>query len=285
VAECPPIRQPWTENVRLAPQARLIERLAQSIALTAEWRWLEVSCSLATGTADELSDVDAGVGYDSSLDPAATWAAALELVQAGGAVADVLAHQLPGWPQTMRRFAVEYADGVQLDLVLMPAEQRPCLPVGAIAVVDKDGTLQAPWRPVVADPPSIEQAREWALLGWWALSDVAKYLAERRCTKRSNASLRRGNRLSACTYATGAQIPFPSFGLVSLLDFPPHSVPDPLAATYCTPDSAANLLEASLATADVLEQAVGSACAALGCLLDTPWTESARRRLAALIGT
>ena len=46
-----------------------------------------------------------------------------------------------GWQPETRRFAVEYIDGLQLDLVLMPAPWMPGLRDGEVALVDKDGAL------------------------------------------------------------------------------------------------------------------------------------------------
>jgi hypothetical protein len=55
------------------------------------------------------------------------------LVAALGDVVDVLHHSLPGWSVTEnphRHTFVQYAHGVQLSLVAMPASSRPGLPPG-----------------------------------------------------------------------------------------------------------------------------------------------------------
>jgi hypothetical protein len=140
---------PWSQ---LPHQAAVIDRLREVVAEPDEWRWLEVCCSLD------------GAGR--------------AVVEQCGIVTDALAHVMPGWPPETRRLAVEFDTGVQLDLVLMPSTRRSGLPTGAIAVVDKDRRLTRPWQPPAEDAPSPALAREWLMLGWWALSDVAKYRRE-----------------------------------------------------------------------------------------------------------
>jgi len=274
----------------LPRHAAVVRRLAAAVHGNERLRWLELCCSLAAGRADELSDVDAGVGYEADLSEAELEAEGMALVQAAGeaddglGVLDVLVHVLPGWPpETTRRFAVEYGSGVQLDLVLLPAGRRQGLPEGALAVVDKDGRLVQPWRPRVADPPDAGQAREWAMFAWWALSDAAKYLrrgspyeaAERVAEARTQA-LR--------LVAVARRVAYPSFGLPSLLDADPPALPDGLAGTYGLPADPASLRAAALATAALLRNAAAGAGEVLGADLDTVWAAKADARLAALPG-
>ena len=47
----------------------------------------------------------------------------------------------------------------------------------SVAVVDKDGQLATSWTPDVEGPPSPGEAREWALLGWWAVRVARRRLA------------------------------------------------------------------------------------------------------------
>ena len=270
---------PWISEPRVTEQAEVIERLSCAITAGPEWRWLEVCCSLARGTADELSDVDAAVGYGGALRATNLEAAGVQLVRAGGPVLDVLIHVLPGSPPETRRLAAEYTTGVQLDLVLMPSERRMGLPERAVAVVDKDQRLARPWRPPIADPPSAEEAREWVMLGWWALSDVAKYLrraalyeAVERITEARHHALR--------LIAVGRGVEYPSFGLVSLLDFAPHELPESLASTYCRASDPLAVHAAAEEIAHLLERATSDAETTIGRSLQTPWAESAQRRLA-----
>lgn len=264
----------------LPAHAEVVEGLRREVSGSDRWRWLELSCSLAVGRGDELSDVDAGIGYVGALLPEELERVGADVVRGVGEVADLLVHELPGWPPEARRFAVEYGNGVQLDLVLMPAGRRQGLPDGSIALVDKDATLAEPWRPPVADPPDLREAREWVMLGWWALSDVAKYLRRGslyEAVERLGETRQQALRL----FAAARGIPYPSFGLVSLLDFAPFELPESLDRTYSVPDDRAAVARAAGATADLLARVSQDAATALGLDLTTPWAEIARRRLAA----
>lgn len=262
----------------LPRHAALVERLRRAVEADDELRWFEIGCSIGRGTADELSDIDAAVGYASALDDDQIEAAGTDLVARGGSFADILVHRDPAWPAGTSRFAVEYDDDVQLDLVLMPAARRPGLPDGSFAPVDKDGRLDGPWRPPVADPPSAETAREWTILAWWAVSDAAKYLRRGSWFEaEARIAAARGHALQLHAVARG--VPYPAFGLVSLLDFPPFELPDRLGATYGDPTDPASVLAAAEAVADLLRTASTGAGLALGADLSTPCAAIAVRRL------
>lgn len=272
---------PWEGEPGLGAHAEVISRLAEEVARRDDCRWLEVGCSLGRGAGDELSDIDSAVGYRPAFEPEEIAALGTELVAAVGPLVDVLVHVPEGWPSdTTRRVAAEFQSGVQLDLVLMPAERRPGLPEDTVAVVDKDGRLATAWRPPVADPPTAEQAREWLMLGWWAISDVVKYL-RRGSLFEAIERLGEGRRQALRLFAAGRQIPYPSFGLVSLLDFPPFEVPPELAATYCPTDDRA-VLAGAQAVAQLLRDASPLLSRALGAEVRTGWEGAVSARLTAL---
>ena len=271
-----PSSWPWAH---LARHDQLIARLATAVSSSAELRWLEICCSLAAGRGDERSDIDAGIGYSEEVNPAAVEEIGSSVVESLAPVAEMLIHILPGWPAETRRFAVEFENDLQLDLVVMPATRRTGLPTGAVAVVDKDDNLTSPWQPPVEGPPSVAEAREWLMLGWWALSDTAKYIARRSLFEAVDRMVE-ARQQALKLYAVGEQVPFPSFGLVSLLDFPPHEVPERLALTYATPSTLSEVAAAADATAGLLEEAARSAGDVLGVRLSTSWATIAQRRLA-----
>jgi len=82
--------------------------------------------------------------------------------------------------------------------------------------------------------------------------------------------------------ATGDGVPFPSFGLISMLDFPPFRAPDELASTYALPTQRADVLRAANTVADLLDEAAHRAARTIGAPLSTPWADTARRRLASV---
>ncbi|MEL6894321.1 MAG: hypothetical protein AAFP84_22205, partial [Actinomycetota bacterium] len=203
--------------------------------------------------------------------------ALLALTIAVGAPLDVLAHREDSWPPGILRFAVEYETGVQLDLVIMPADQRPGLPEGSIAVVDKDDRLSETWVPPVASA-SDEQAREWVMLGWWALSNTAKYV-RRGSLFEAVESLREARTQALRLFAAGRGVPYPSFGLTTLLDVEPFELPARLEDTYSQPTDPAGILAAAWAIADLLRSAASAAGEALGTDLSTSWRAVAEARL------
>lgn len=271
---------PWSD---LSRHTELISRLEAVVRADDRWRWLEISCSLGSGRGDELSDIDAGIGYADGVVADRLTQLGHELLDEVGDVVDVLAHVLPGWPPEFRRFAVEFGNGVQLDLGIMPATRRTGLPTGAVAVVDKDGRLATPWQPPVEHPPAPEVAREWLLLGWWALSDVAKY-ARRGALFEAVERMAEARQQALRLRATADGVPFPSFGLISMLDFPPFEVPDELAATYALPTDRDAVLAAANVVADLLDDAAAGAAQALDAPVATSWAGIARSRLAAANG-
>ena len=265
----------------LPAHSALIERLLEEVEAGEAWRWLDLCCSLASGRGDELSDIDVGVGH--RVDAEELGARGIELVEAVGANHGVLVHAEDRWPSGVLRFAVEYRSGVQLDLVAMPAEHRPGLPDASIALVDKDGDLGESWTPPVATATAT-QAREWIMLGWWAVSNIAKYL-RRGSLFEAVEALRDARTQCLRLHAVGQGIPYPAFGLTSLLDYEPYEVPDQLAAAHAIPESPADVLKAAWAVVGLLDSSAEHAAAALDTDLSTPWAAVARVRLEAATAT
>jgi hypothetical protein len=272
-------QSPELDFVRhLPPQHEVLKALVECVWRSDQWRWVELGCSIAAGRGDELSDLDLGIGRAEPAPPDVVERDAVALVQTAVPVVDVLAHRLPGSPPDVVRVAAECSNGVQLDLVAMPASQRPGHAEGSIVLVDKDGTLAASLRPAVADPPTATTAREWVMLGWWGLSDVAKYVT-RGSFFEAVERLSEVRALMLRVFAAGQGVPYPSYGLVSLFDFEPFEVPEGLARTYPRPDDPAEVLDAALATADLLDETVARVQHRLGYDLGTPWSRVARDRL------
>lgn len=266
---------PWSGLPR---QAAVIGRLAVEVAADERLRWLEVCCSLAAGRGDEWSDVDAAIGYARELEPEDLEGVGTSIVEGAGRPTDVLRHVMPGGPVEAPRFAVEYENSVQLDLMLMPAARRPGLPTGSVAVVDKDGRLSAAWQPPVEHEPTPAVAREWLMLGWWALGDVAKYLhreslleAVERLTEARQQALR--------LHAAAEGVAFPSFGLVSLLNFPPFLLPPTLMDTYALPSDRRGIAKAAKAVGVLLDEAAERLSGRLNAAVASSWSKTMSQRL------
>ena len=199
-----------------------------------------------------------------------------------GQVVDMLVHTMEGMPEDVRRFAVEFTNGVQLDLLVMPASRMSGLREGEVSLVDKDGDLVGQAVSSVYGPPEEPVVREWALMAWWWVSDVAKYLERDSLFEAADRiALVRHEALKL--FAVSRDIPYPLFGLTSLLDYPPYELPDGLAATYPLPNDRAAVASAAVAVAELLGDCTSAAAARLQYDLSTPWEATARRRLDAAL--
>jgi hypothetical protein len=276
---------PWVARLaaQLPAHADTLDRLARAVASSDRWRSLLVGCSLGAGRGDQHSDIDAGLGYATPLPVDELEDAGRDLVAQAGDVIDVLVHTYAEWPDDGRRFAVEYANGVQLDLAAFPAPWRRTRAVD-IPIVDKDGNLDSVVEPsldLLADRTQ-RNAQEWAMLGWWSVSNIAKYV-RRNSLYEAVGSIDDVRRHCCRLHAIARDVPDPGYGLTSLLDVAPPDLPDGLGNTYCRPDDRTAVIAAALAVTELLAVSAPAAAARLGIDLGTPWSDVARARLAAAL--
>jgi len=264
-------------RARVPRHAALLDSMSAAVARDDRWRFLELGCSLGAGGGDELSDIDAGVGYI-GIDADDLYDAAREFAAQVGDPLDLVVHRMDGWPDDVCRLAAEYPGGLQLDLVLMAAGDRRGLPDRSIAVVDKDDQLAVAITPQARLPPTVERAREWVVLGWWAIATADKYVRRSSLFEAVHAIDEARNH-ALRLWAAGRDVPYAAFGLTSLLDFPPFELPDDLAATYCVPVDVNTVAAANRATADLLEAASQLASTALDADLASPLCPVVRDRL------
>jgi len=149
----------------LVAHRAVLRRLLIAVERDPRWRFLALSCSVARGAGDVDSDLDLALGAADN-----AWPGALDdipaLLTALGAVVDLLSHQLPEWgDRPHRRVFVQYAGGVQIDLVAYPATLSRGRPPDTVVLNDPDGRLAEPWTPSAlrADAATV---REWMFLGW-----------------------------------------------------------------------------------------------------------------------
>jgi hypothetical protein len=224
---------------------RLVRQL-QEWAVDTTWvDWLELAGSLGRGAGDEESDVDAGIGVTDVESYEALRDQALDAARGFAPVAEVLVQPLGH----ADHLVVQYVDGRQLSLVVLPAAFRTGLPPGAVALLDRRGALADVRRPGSADA-SPEQLREWAFLGWWGLGDVAKH-ARRGRVWRAITSLNEVRDHAWRLHAARLGVDYPVFGAVSVenADLP---APQGIAGTLPTSDAAGAVLTAAQAMARVL---------------------------------
>jgi len=243
----------WLESLppALTNHRLLLIRLVRAVEQNPLWRFLMVSCSLARGVADQDSDLDVGLGVDE-----AAWDHAMlalpPLLASLGDVVDQLQHQLAAASGVLhQRTFVQYANGVQLDLVAFPAALRVGRPPETVVLYDPDQRLVHTWLPssYSADPATV---REWAFLGWIALANLDKYLRRGslwEALDQLHEARTQVWRLWAVTY----DITYPAFGLTSVLDSPQIDPPPNIAATVALLDRE-GLHHAALACAVLLRQ-------------------------------
>lgn len=267
-------------------QADLLDRLIVMVEDTEEHRSLVVSCSLGRGKGDAWSDIDAGVSH-TILDEQDLEHHATHIAEGLGELVGIFVHLLDGFGQPTRRVAAEYVSGVQLDLVFMPTSGRSYHYAGEeIVLVDKDNTVSTPFTPPADElaKRTAERANEYAHFGWWMLSDVAKYL-QRRSWYEAVERLGVARDFTLRLIAVGAEIPFPQYGLTSLVDFAPQAIPNALAGTYASPSDPAAIAQAALLLAELLAAATNQASSAVGHQLSIGWQEPARTRVLAAAST
>jgi hypothetical protein len=226
-------------------QARLLERLLAAVEADERWEWLELGCSVADGRGDPWSDLDAGLGFIGE-PPAPD--AVTRMVEGLAPVIDL---SVQPW-QDVTRWWVQYVDGGQLDLVVMPAERRPGRAPRSVALLDRSGRLAEEFLPR-AWRASPDEPRQWLMDGWEALGNVAKYLA-RSSVLEAIEQLHRARQRVLQLWAVGEGVDYPSFGLTSLLDDAEATPPSGIEATYAVA-SIESVREAARKLAALLEGA------------------------------
>jgi hypothetical protein len=239
-------------------QRGLLERLLAAVAAEPATTAFVLSCSLARGAGDAWSDVDAGVAVDDAYWPDAV-AVVVRLVRDLGQVADVLVqHWPPGQPGDSTHVFAQYADGLQLSLVVRPASQWQGRAPGEMVLYDPGGAFTGDRTPAVLRA-SADDVREWAFLGWIALADLVKYV-DRRSAWEALARLDDARAQAWRLWAVAAGLDYPTFGLTAVLDDPAAGTPPGIEATVARLDLDA-LLAAARRLAEVLDDAAARAAA------------------------
>ena len=252
-------------RVRLPRHAALVDALLAICRDDPRIRVLQLQASIARGGGDEMSDLDLVIGVRD-----ADWETVADALPARlGEIADVVdqvSHSIPEWgTHPHRRIFVQYGDGRQIDLVVQPASAVSGLVPGAIVLHDPDRRLATPRLPRLASATA-DDVREWEVIGWELLANVAKYI-ERGSPWEAIARLTGARDNALRLWAAAQGVPYPSFGITTLLDQEPPRLPDGLAATLAGTDLA-ELAAAARACATLLRTSAAAARDRLG--VDTP---------------
>lgn len=229
----------------LASHTGLLSRLLAALQADERVRALELQCSVARGAGDELSDLDVGIWIaDGRFDERIRQLPAL--LQGLGEIVDAIATTLDSNPY----FFVQFADGVQLDAVARRASEARGRVPDAVVLLDRDDLFGRPYEPTVMRADD-ETRRAWAFFAWVALANLDKYL-RRGSLWEALQQLEEARTNLLRLHAASLGIPYPSFGLTSVLDAP-ADLPDGLEETIARLD-AGDIRRAAGACADLLDR-------------------------------
>ena len=242
------IGKAWIDNQpsELDGQKAIMRRLLSACEADERVRWLIVGCSLGRDAADSFSDLDMALGVrDADLEAALP---DLRVVADGLAeLVESYHHRLPQVSGPHERIFAQYADRCQLDLVIFPASTE-------IGRVRNLVILYDPGDQIVVSPPmtdvTAEQVREWAFRAWCCLADFGKYL-RRGSLWEALKGLDEARDQFWCLWAVAHGVPDAPYGITSVLDYAPGTVPEEAAGTVADLN-AARLLAAAQRLASLL---------------------------------
>ena len=240
-------------------QRAILLRLLAACDADARLRWLLIGCSLGRGAGDRLSDLDLAMGVREEEFDAAL-AAVRRTVDRLGDLVDSYQHQLPGVTARHQRIFAQYGDRCQADLVVFGASEPMARVPDAVVLYDPDRRLTRPPGPPPARQPPAGQAapgpvqvREWAFHGWCALADLGKYL-RRGSAWEALGRLHEARGQLWQLWAAAHDVPQPQYGLTSILDFAPGTIPPEVTGTVSGLEPA-GLLAAARRVAELLVSA------------------------------
>jgi hypothetical protein len=256
------IAREWLADLarQLPAHHHVLQRLIEGVRSDPRVVQLSIGSSVGRGAADVLSDLDCELSLEAD-----AWPSGLELVEplvrSGGDVVEILHHHWGNAPES-RRTAVIYDNGVQLDLMVWPVTawsgMRP--PDNVVLHATRE-VFTRPWDPARA-VPTVERLREWHFMGWWALLDADKYL-RRGSPWEARQRLEEARAVAWQLCATAQGLPFPEYGITTLLDAPDAHPPDTFAGTAAAGLDLAVLRTAVERCAEVLEAQWAPAVAAV----------------------
>jgi hypothetical protein len=243
-----------------------MEALLDRIEHDGRVRVFIVGCSIGRGAADRLSDIDALIGvrpeaWSASIAASSSW------VQAATQVVDLYQQIIADAGFEGREYQhtfAQYANGVQLDLVLSRVRERQQPRADWVVLYDPDRRVSGePTRSV----PSADDVRRWSYIALTRLSACAKYLVRgslweaQLCLELARADLWR-------VWAVAERVADPQYGITAILDDPRRPMPERIEESTALLDKKA-LASAAELCCTILVEAWPRAVAAVGAP-DTP---------------
>jgi hypothetical protein len=242
-------------------------------------RFLELQGSLARGAADRYSDIDMRIGIDD--DTFEKFEAIFyKIIRGFGGVLQILRHDDPDLADIPnKRWFILYADGTQLDCVLVPLSTVIGSGPQTAVLYDPDSRGAAIAVPVALDGGKAK-VEEWAALAWVALIDVYKYLARGALWEAYMQTAEiRTNILRL--WAVAKQLNYPALGIVAIFDSDNQELPPGLGNTVGGL-SRAEIKACALACLELLDQVIPEAARTVGAVPSRGFGDWLRPRLQAV---
>jgi len=247
----------WLDELppELNSHVLILRRMLVQVEGDPRIRALQVQGSIGRGSADRLSDLDVGLVV---VDDA--WLVITEEMPAFVRRLDDLVDDhhyfLPNneTPEVFRAWA-QFANGIQLDLLLIPTARLLGSGPDGRTLLDRDGRLIRTDHPMrLSDPAAIAN---WAFLCWQGLTEVAKYL-ERGLPVGAAEWLVSARHATISCWAAAHGVEYAGFANVAAARLGISAPwPDGLERAYPRPEPA-SVLAAALALAEVQTRADAS---------------------------
>jgi hypothetical protein len=166
----------WLDELppELGTHVMILRRMLGETESDSRLRALQVQGSIGRGTGDRLSDLDVGLVVVDDAWPAITDEMPAFVRKLGDIVDDHYSFLPTAETPEVFRVWAQFPDGIQLDLLLLPATRLLGSGPDGRTLMDRDGRLLRTDHPMrLSDPTAIAT---WAFLAWQNLTEVAKYL-------------------------------------------------------------------------------------------------------------
>lgn len=224
-------------------------------------RFLELQGSLARRAADCYSDIDMRIGINDDVFEkfGATF---YEIIRRFGSILQVLRHDDPELADiTNERWFILYADGTQLDCVIVPISTVIGRGQQTTVLYDPDSRGAGISVPAALDGGKTK-VEEWTALAWLALIDVHKYLA-RGALWEAYMQIAETRTNILRLWAVAKQLKYPALGIVAIFDSNDQELPAGLENTIG--DLSRTAIKAcALACVELLDRVVPEAARTVG---------------------